>query len=391
MRKALLILSFLVNFVIGGPSIDSLLIVIGKSTVAQQIEVLQAISECYLLQSEEKALFYAQEAYNRVRRTNNRSQEGEALVFWANTYEKIGDYTGSIAKNWEAAVLYDTLREERKKAYCYANIASSYTKLYDYSKALDFYYLALGICSGNSGYAKLSAVCLEAIGTINYLIGDFSNTIYYHKKALKIYNSENNQLGCANIYYSLGADYSALCSYDRAIDYYYKALNIYEDNSAQTGKAMVYHAIGLVYEDIGNLEKALKLNLKALDIISTIDDQQLKANFSKWIGYIYTQLRNYKKSLQYLNYAYKIEKQMKNTPEIIVTLEMLGMNKLFQGQYRAAKQYLNNALKLQAKIKDKWRISRISMVGSSLFSILLNREAAAASSSIKRTFIMVCL
>ena len=329
------------------------------ATDSQKVEIYQELAVSVSADSFEQSIKYYEKAYIYAVLICKEIKQANTLYYIALKYLEMNLFEKSNGYFLKSTSLYEKNKSYEKAALGYANIGSNYFYLNEFNNAIKFFELSLEISQSSKKFAYIEAICLESIGSINYLIGNFEQSLVYHNKSLKIYMPTKDSLKIADIYYLIGADYGAMCVYNKSIEYFLKSLEIYEKEKFNPGIALINHGIALLYLDFGQKNKSLELNYKALDLLSDNKETQLVTSIYKWLGSIYSQNKKWQQSLKYLNKAMNNETRNKDKLGLIVTLEKMGTFHYEQKSYQDALKYYQRSLEYLNTISDKRRNAKL--------------------------------
>jgi tetratricopeptide (TPR) repeat protein len=236
--------------------------------------------------------------------------------------------------NYESAVIF--LNQALKDAYSVdnmdeainvlQNLAETYLKLDDFSKASNYIYMA----------------------------GDIAN-----KEDIDTYDF--------TIYLTLGNYYSLSTNTDDGFKtadiYYQKALKIAKKDE---DRALVYNGIGISYSKNGNLNEALDWMEKS----RKINESQklfgpLADNYFN-MAEIYEKKNNPKEALDNYKQALKYDKNLEKSANIQEDLKRIGRNYQALNKTGWASYYLNKALNTAQSLGDKDEVSNIQEMLSNL-------------------------
>ena len=134
-----------------------------------------------------------------------------------------------------------------------------------------------------------------------------------YRKALTIYEQQNDQQGIGGAYNNIGLVFKNLGTYyleqdqpvqaaktfDEAIDYLNRSLNIRRENSNDKGMMEVYNGIGDVRRRQKNFKEALNYTEAYLAIAKRVDDRKFMQKGFKDLSRVYADLGNYGKAYEY--------------------------------------------------------------------------------------------
>jgi tetratricopeptide (TPR) repeat protein len=138
--------------------------------------------------------------------------------------------------------------------------------------------------------------CLNTLGHLNRMTGNFTAGIKCHLQALQISETTNDQSGGAASYFGIAGNYEDERDYKEALLYYYKIKPIEESLNNLEALGGVESSMGLCYLNLGQLDSALKYEQNAYERL--IHSQKKDIALAR-LGSIHTAMNNYDLALSY--------------------------------------------------------------------------------------------
>lgn len=183
-----------------------------------------------------------------------------------------------------------------------------------YSESLPYYLAALEIEETVLGEDEDTADSYNTIAKTYYHIGDMSNALAYHKKALNVrvnvFGEEH--IDTAQSYFDVGDLYIDIKDYAKALDHLHRSLDIWKSLGVHSDMvAATHNNIGYTYNQMGEHNKAMEYHQLALTtrIFLFGEDTLLAANSYYHIGKTYNHLNQYSEALEWLNKALPIRER----------------------------------------------------------------------------------
>lgn len=188
-----------------------------------------------------------------------------------------------------------------------------------------------------------------------YYLGqsNYSKALDYFSVALGMYKKIKNQLKIAEQYSNIANVYSYQADYSKALDFYFKALKIAEDVGEKNDIELYLGNIGNVYYEQREHAKALEYYFKALKMAEILG---VKNHIIVWlgdIGTVYCNKKDYSNALTYYLKALKMSEELGNKNYISAWLINLGDLYQSKGDYSTALDYYFKALKMKEELKNK--------------------------------------
>ncbi|MEA2105483.1 MAG: tetratricopeptide repeat protein, partial [Bacteroidota bacterium] len=151
------------------------------------------------------------------------------------------------------------------------------------------------------------AQCLNNIGMIFRLKGNYALAIEYLEKSLELKYLLHNEPGIANTLGNIGHVYASAGDYDKALDYYNKMLEKWLEMDNVNGISEAYNYLGEVYLRMDKPNKAIDVLLKGNKIASRNKLKQRLIDNYKLLSNAYEQGDNYETALIYFK-KYNVNK-----------------------------------------------------------------------------------
>ncbi len=179
----------------------------------------------------------------------------------------------------------------------------------------------------------------------------------YALQAIQLATKNNDLPGLGDGFNRLGITYDVGGQYDSSIFFYKKALKIYSTLGSLKGRGSANNNLGLIYWNLGDFDMALTYFFSALDDFETIKNEKFMANALNNIGLVYADTKNYKLSLQYHFKANKIFEKLGNSYLIGSTYTNIGNDYTSLLLYDTAMYFYRNAIQMQQKANDDYGLS----------------------------------
>lgn len=197
------------------------------------------------------------------------------------------------------------------------------------------------------------------LGNYSIISGNYKAALDYFRQAKDLFeegSGDDNQKELARVYGSIGIVFSEQSSYGKALEFHLKAVKIYESLNDEQKLARVYNNIGIVYKAQKENFKALKYFLKAQNLQEKLKDPAVGTTTTN-IGNIYLDQQDYTKAIEYYNQA---EKQFEKNTDLRGLGELYNSLGIYYQQtdnQEKAVDSWNRALDSFNKIEDKFGIS----------------------------------
>jgi tetratricopeptide (TPR) repeat protein len=244
------------------------------------------------------------------------------IFFWLLSFHTIS----AIAQSRVADSLKLLLQKEEQdtdRVLLLAKLGTSY--LFE-KPEIGFTYAEQGLqLSRTINYKRGEATCLNALGHLNRVSGNYIAGIKYHMQALQICDTINDLSGIALSYFGIAGNYEDEKDYKEALLYYYKIKPIEESLNSMEGLGGIEVSVGLCYLHEGQLDSALKYEQNAYELLM---NSQGKSIAIARLGSVHTAMNNYDVALSF--YRMGIPIAMATSDNNALTELYSGIFTLFQ-------------------------------------------------------------
>lgn len=241
------------------------------------------------------------------------------------------------------------------KVDVYQEIGMAYTKLKQYSEAMNYYQKALHAskdCYGVHSKHPLIAECHYFIGNTYASLERYESAVVSHERALTmklVYEDVKNR-SIANSFSGLADAHLGLDEYAKALDYMVKCLEMRThllfgaDEKTESDMAESYCDFARYYSKRKEYSTSIAYYKRASDIYKHLDDYPMMAESLDSLGRVqfYSNLysdsiRSHKRALKFWEILYKecldSSKEIKSDTQEVYEAEKERVNKMCQGKY----------------------------------------------------------
>jgi signal transduction histidine kinase/ActR/RegA family two-component response regulator len=215
-------------------------------------------------------------------------------VFWLLTIPLVMAQSARLdsLKNQLSVAAEDSLQVQILNALAY-NLVSTEPTL-----AIPYVERAIAL-SHKIGYARGEAAGLYNMGYYFQSQGNYTATINYSLKALKLYEKLADKKGIADCLNLMGiVSYSK--NHDVELSYFFRAIKLYQEINDWNNVAKIYGNIGDTYKDLGEYEKALLYLFKGVETSQHLKEKFMLGFCYSVIGEVYSKQGKYAEALNYL-------------------------------------------------------------------------------------------
>jgi len=177
----------------------------------------------------------------------------------------------------------------------------------DYKKATTIYFEALKISESQNDNLGIG-LNLYNIANVYFLTEDYEKSKQYFQKSLNAYKKKGRQINMAQIYSAFGSIYENTDSLHKAIEMYNKAMKIYLHENANFQIPLLHHNIASVYFKLGKFDKTITHAKKSLDFFDKINTKEAKLDPLFDLIKAFIELKKYKESKKYFLQASELLK-----------------------------------------------------------------------------------
>jgi tetratricopeptide (TPR) repeat protein len=354
------------------------------------------LSAIYLvIPDKDKALSYANQAFSLIASLDNDSLKSEANNAYGHVYLSRNEKTLALRNYLNALRIAEDIKKEASRhelmRNCYIYLASFYSTIEDYDKAIDYYTLAYKkldhLRQKNVPYQR--AIDMNNIGNLfaykksyDIAIGYFEKSIAMAdslkfatlkipgyvsllnqflridqpQKALEYLNSDagqNLKKYLVNFGFSGTIDqayaviYTKINKYDSALFYFNKATPYFEQSTGENNKIGFYRQLAGYFKKTGENNKAIEYYLKVKAMSEKNGLLENVEAAAKNLDSLYSRTANYQLASQYngIYYQYKdsIEKlnKEKELAQVEAADEQYRQNKIEEEQAEKTRQKNN--------------------------------------------------
>jgi tetratricopeptide (TPR) repeat protein len=294
--------------------------------------------------------------------------------------------------------ILETKKEDTSLVKLLDNISWEYRGIQAYEKAIyhanQALLIAAKLMKGEKGKIKFAlsrgmANAYNNLGVIYNDKSDYTTSLSYHHKALKLREEIGDRQGQAGSYNNIGNIYWSIGNYEKALEMHRQSLKLSEELKEKAGIANSYNNIGLIYWNNGQAaptieaaqncyKMALKNYFNSLEIMLALKNKTGVANAYENIGVVYGRQAAlsstkeiadnlYERALENHLSCLKLREEGGDQKGIAISYQNIGDIYFKQNKLTNANTYFNRALLLFNKIEDMVGIKQISFSLSELY------------------------
>jgi len=194
----------------------------------------------------------------------------------------------------------------------------------------------------------LTAAALNGIGTSLWQLGQHTDALLNHFKAVRIWERAKNEKGIASSDIHIGMVYQTQEKLSLAEKHVRNAVAILEKNDDASMHISAMHTLANIYGMEGKIKEAFELDLKGIALAEKTNNEFAKALFYDNMGncYLYGTPPDYTKALNYFTRTLHIDSSFKNKKQMSDSYVNLGDVFIEQKKYGEAIPYLQRSVEL---------------------------------------------
>ena len=208
----------------------------------------------YLMGNQEVSLNLCKEVIPFFERTNSIDDLIQSNINISKVYTRLNDFSGAMDAIIKALELAEKNDDKNKMALIYGSMGNMYFRGNEYDKSLDCFMKSLEYHTLLNNVENI-AVCYQSMGTISILKEEHKKAEEYLLQAGKMFSDAGNWK-YLHVINSLGVLYKRQGNYDKAVDAYNKLLEVSEEINNSYFRLAAYNNISQIYYDQGKFDKA---------------------------------------------------------------------------------------------------------------------------------------
>jgi CHAT domain-containing protein len=231
-----------------------------------------------------KAIEYLQTALQIRLLENDKENEVITIGNLAGAYDSLGEFHQALSFSEQALRRWRELKKTEGLPESLNNVAFAYERLGRWQQAIDYYQEALA----SPGLSRRTeATSLLNVGDLYSKLNDFSRALESYEKSLTIQRELNNPGAEANVLSHIGTVHISLNNLAEALKYLDQARQIAETHpTLNISRIQAYTLIGIgdVYRRQGKLAEALKQFEEARKLAAAVGNRQQESDAEQKLG-----------------------------------------------------------------------------------------------------------
>jgi two-component system NarL family sensor kinase len=218
-----------------------------------------------------------------------------------------------------------------------------------YNLAIKYFNQAIALSQNKND--TITAAALNGIGTSLWQLGQHTDALLNHFKAVRLWELAKNEKGIASSDIHIGMVYQTQEKLLLAEKHVGNAVAILEKNDDPAMHISAMHTLANIYGMEGKIKEAFELDLKGIALADKTNNEFAKALFYDNMGncYLYGNPPDYTKAYYYFTRTLHIDSAFKNKKQMSDSYANLGDVFIEQKKYGAAIPYLQRSVELASE------------------------------------------
>jgi len=253
--------------------LDSLLIILPKSTGEERTPLLNRIAEIYWSINPDKTIEYATESLQLSLEFNDKNQEGLALINLCQGYLFNDLYDKALRLGLQSLEIRKEIGNDYDLAFTLRTLGWLYYDIGYFDKALEYHIETLKIHERIDDKQRI-AYSFNSIGLIHAHKGDCNLALSFYRKSLELKKELNNKDRMAETMKNMGICYSKINELDSAIEFLESSLEITNEIKDVANKVEILNELSIVNLQLGNFDKCYALLKESRLIMEALMDNK---------------------------------------------------------------------------------------------------------------------
>lgn len=276
---------------------------------SQKIETLLKLIGLYFRQDLPKALATAEEAHLLAERAGSELQVARAVLGRGNCLYVLGRHKEALAQLTAAQEMLHHLGSVFFESTAWINIGGIYAEWGDYHRSLECKLQSLKLAR-ESGHKRNEATCLGNLASTYYKLRDIDRALEYCYEQRALCEKHGDIDGYIHALTMLGIiHFHALYDIERAEALFLQCIQESQEGMYEGSRIMALENLGDIYMRSERFEKAEEVLQEAVHITQRIGDKRLQVSPLIIMGRLYAHKGDYTLALQYLAEAQELAEE----------------------------------------------------------------------------------
>ncbi|WP_438426498.1 tetratricopeptide repeat-containing sensor histidine kinase [Aquimarina macrocephali] len=261
-----------------------------------------------------------------------------------------------------------------EKIETYKQLVNIYGKT-EIEKALE--YAKQGLELVKDDYTKDTGFFYLRMGNFYNAKSEHEKALFCNKKLLEIAKKLEYELGVAKSYQNIGVTYVKMGDYNQTLDYYLKALKIYETLEEENFVVGITGNIGSLYScRLKDDENGLVYYNKALTLSKKIGNEEFRAHILGAVGEMYMRQKEFAKAKNILKESISIAEKTNYTEVVISGYNNLSQINIEKKNFNEALEHTKKALQIRLERGSSEDITLAYLTLGDIYDKLGNTKTA---------------
>lgn len=232
------------------------------------------------------------------------------------SYYQLGEYENAVANLKQSLVLCETLKKEEDYELVARVIGNCYLADASYSKALEYFEIALKQAILNKDYYA-QAILENNMGRTFQLKGDPKEAIKRYKKATSLYTqSDSINKDIVVVYENIGLVYFENGDYKKSSKYFLIAIEKSKEYNFDHDLKHDFYYVGKSYLNLKKINESTEYFILALNENDETSDLPFEGKINTYLGFTSMIAGNFEGALIYYKDALSIYKELESLDEV---------------------------------------------------------------------------
>jgi|GEM_PF-2331198 len=304
--------------------IDSLNLVLRKTSGTERVDLLNRLSFAYTLAMAPEAEKAATEAVQRARELQYEPGLAEGFKNLALAYQTRSEFALAMDYSYQSLKLYEALRDKPGQSKVLNNLALILLEQREFERSRDFSLRSIRLkreCGDSLGVAN----SMLALAEYNRFTGKYSAALRLSQTALERYSDMHNDWGMCYAFYHIGEIYQDEKKYPLASSYYYDAERMARLMNDHQQIINVYKRLGQIFLADNKFDSAYSYFHRTLYLARKRNHRSNEMEGCQFLAEYYVATGNLDSALHYTRTAAALEREIftNQRREQVATMQML--------------------------------------------------------------------
>jgi len=334
--------------------IDSLELTLTKTeSKIEKIHILLELSESYINSNPNKALEYADDAWELSQEIDSEEEILMSAIKLAEAYSNLSEYSLANKFALKARDYAQNLGDPMKIAQVKIVLANLHLTFYNLETSMGLFYESL-IIFEEIGSKRGIATALNGIGIIYHEQNNFEKALESFLKCYDINKEIGNNAVLSATINNIASAYSKGGQNEKSILYYKEAIEMNKEFGNKYLEITGYYNLGESYLEMGKYEESIKYFRKAIQVSSELEDVESSTNIKTAIAEYYLITNQPDSSILFANEAFSMADQYQFKQYAEKAASILYMSFEEKGDFEKAFKYAI----VQSDLKDSLKIEQ---------------------------------